>query len=571
MQKKNVENIYRLSPQQQGMLYESLYGTGSGIHIDQFVCSLKGELEPDLFARAWQRTLELHSILRTAFVWKEQDEPLQVVLREVEMPIEGLDFKDLDAASQEERVAAYLIQDRRRGFDLARPPLMRVVLFHLGKGHHRLLWTTHHILMDGWCRPLLLKDLFHAYGAMVRGETLRLEASRPYRDYVVWLEGRDLAATESFWRRELRGFTQPTALGREEPAADPAVCEERYGDQTLELAGEPTRRLQAFLRSRRLTTNSLIQGLWALLLSRFSGCDDVVFGTTVSGRPPELKGVESMVGLFINTLPLRLSLQPELPFATWLDEVQRRHVNARDHGYCSEGQIHRWSPMKASEALYESILVFENYPVDAGGVSTPTLRLDLGEASFKGAFTKYALTVLAIEGRALRLRLVYDRLRLEETSVAWIAEHALHVLERIAQDPHNRLEELRRDIPEDRVPLLRARPRRQRRDSNERGLPRNEIEERLVRLWTEVLDVEVGVHDNFFDLGGHSLLAGEILTRVRQTFDVDMTLRDVFEAPTVSELGLRLAQNKAEQVDPEELAHLLNELESQPETGTGVE
>jgi hypothetical protein len=212
--KKTVEAIYPLSPQQQGMLFETLAAPQSGIHLEQLTCHLEGELDRPTFARAWKALLARHAILRTAFAWQDQPRPLQIVLRDVEMPIAEEDWRDLSAAAAAERLQAFLDADRRLGFKLSKPPLMRLTLLNTGQGARILVWSHHHILMDGWCRPVLLRELFALYDDFCREREPGLPPSRPYRDYITWLARQDAVEAETFWRQALRGFRCPTALGR---------------------------------------------------------------------------------------------------------------------------------------------------------------------------------------------------------------------------------------------------------------------------------------------------------------------------------------------------------------------
>jgi hypothetical protein len=219
---KSYEAIYPLSPPQQGMLFECLLAPASGIHIEQTSCALHGRLDVEAFKEAWARMSERHAILRTAFVWKSVNEPLQVVLENVETPFHQEDWRALSLAEQDERLTAFCRADRLRGFEVSQAPLMRVALFHTGEDERQLVWTYHHILMDGWCRPIVFKELLEFYNARKQGLELELSRPRPYRDFIAWLGQQNLADAEAFWRETLKGFAKPTALGvmLQTPATD---------------------------------------------------------------------------------------------------------------------------------------------------------------------------------------------------------------------------------------------------------------------------------------------------------------------------------------------------------------
>ncbi|MEH2156362.1 MAG: amino acid adenylation domain-containing protein [Nostoc sp.] len=334
-QTKNIESIYPLSASQQGMLFETLSASESGIHLEQCILNLQEDLDSLAFEKAWQRLIERHSILRTAFIWEAQNEPLQVVLKGVEVSLEQEDWRGLSLSQQQEKLQTYLSADRLRGLEMTKPPLMRLALFQVDSNAYQFVWTSHHILTDGWCVPLIFKEVFAFYEAFSKGQDLLLEPSHPYRNYITWLKQQDLSQAEAFWRDKLQGFKSPTPLGIVAEPVNFSAQEERYGEQKTCLPAAATAALQSLVRQHQLTLNILVQGVWALLLSRYSGLEDVVFGATVSGRPSELVGAESMLGLFINTLPMRLLVSPQASLWSWLRDIQNQSFTQRDYEYCS--------------------------------------------------------------------------------------------------------------------------------------------------------------------------------------------------------------------------------------------
>jgi thioesterase domain-containing protein len=389
MPRKTVETIYPLTPSQRGMLYESLLSSRAGLHIEQSIWKLDGTLDIQAFERAWDVTVRRHAILRTAFVYRGQREPVQVVLKHAGVPLETTDLRSVEPHRRQERLNDYIAADRRGGFDLAKAPLMRLHVFRLNDDAYRIVWTYHHILLDGWSLPIVVRDVMAAYEAFARGAEPALPPSRSYGDYFAWLKRQNLEAAEAFWRRTLSGFTRPTPLGvmagprdatggGEEGAAarhDDVTSAERFGQYTASLSASTTSALRSVLQEHAITVSTLVQGMWALLLSRYCGEEDVAFGVTVSGRPPELGDVESLTGMFINTLPLRVAVPPGDMLLRWLKTIQETHQEQLDYQYCSAGQIHQWSEVRGALPLYDSILVFENYPiaaVGAAGVSVET-------------------------------------------------------------------------------------------------------------------------------------------------------------------------------------------------------
>ncbi len=428
--KKPLEDIYPLSPMQQGMLFHSLYAPRSGVYVSQTSCTLEGDLAAASLRRAWQRVVDRHSVLRTGFSWERRDEPFQVVHRQAQLPWEERDWSDLPPEKIAADLQGFLTADRERGFDLGRPPLLRCTLIRLGPRRHRFTWTVHHLLIDGWCLGLLFREVFTFYEAFRRGEELALPVPRPYRDYIAWLRRQDMALAESWWRRELRGFGAATPLGIERSGA---AATGGHAESEIHLSREETAALRAVAQRHDLTLSTLVQGLWGLLLSRYSGESDVVFGAAMSGRPADLPGVESMVGLFINTLPVRLEVAPETPLLTWLRALQARLVEMRRFEYSPLVEVLGWSEVPRGQPLFDSLLVFENYPVDRSLAESPkSVRIrDIHSADR----TNFPLSLLALPTEELILRLKYDVGRFEPAMIVQALEQLAGLCRQIVRAP----------------------------------------------------------------------------------------------------------------------------------------
>ena len=437
---RNIESIYPLSPMQQGMLFHTLYAPESGVYCEQMSCSLNENLNVSAFKQAWQQVVQRYPVLRTLFVWRHRKEPLQVVRARVTLPWVEEDWRGWSPLEQQGRLEAFLEADRVRGFDLGQAPLMRCALLREAEDKYRFVWSSHHLLIDGWSLSLVLKEILACYEAYCEGRELRLERPRPYRDYIAWLQQQDLAQAERFWREALQGITAPTPLGidRGVEGRERAPC---YAEQRLELGAAVTGRLRALAREHRLTLNTLVQGAWALLLSRYSGEEEVVFGATVSGRPAGLVGVEAMVGLFINTLPVRIEVPAQDSLLPWLQQLQRQQVEREQYAYSPLVAIQGWSEVPRGVPLFESLVVFENYPVEASlteqhdGVQIREMRaLER---------TNYPLTVVAaIAGAELALKVIYNAARFEAATVTRLLGHFQTLLEGIVADPKRPLSEL---------------------------------------------------------------------------------------------------------------------------------
>ncbi|MGP1384063.1 MAG: non-ribosomal peptide synthetase [Thainema sp.] len=435
----NVADFYPLSPIQQGILVHALDKPHADAYCGQLLCQLSGSLDTIAFEKAWLYAIERHPILRTRFVWEGLKEPVQVVQRQISLPLKVQDWRSVDGQEQIQRLEQLRKCDRTQGFKLSQAPLMRLSLIRTTEQGYQFLWTYHHLLLDGWSMTVLFQDVIAAYHAYVMGQSLERPQPRPYRDYLVWLQQQDLAAAQRFWQQQLQGFTAPTEFRIDGLSGNTPFDPDR-GKQQVNLSPQLTHALQQFARQHQITLNTVIQGAWAILLSRYSGTTDLVFGTTSSGRPPELAGVESMLGVFINTLPLRSQVPCDSPLVPWLQQIQRQQAEMRQYEYSPLAQVQQWSDVPAGLPLFESLVLFQNYPVDK------TLGTHLGNLTI-GALqtfeqTHYPLTILAVIGETLELRLLYDRQRFADETITRLLGHFQTILDSIVRNPDSRLVEL---------------------------------------------------------------------------------------------------------------------------------
>ncbi|GFE67456.1 non-ribosomal peptide synthetase [Chroococcus sp. FPU101] len=424
---ENIEDIYELSPLQQGMLFHTLYSPESGVYFEQRSCLLQGNLNVTIFQKAWQLVIERHAVLRTAFYWEEVEKPLQVVYKTVELPWIVEDWNSED----EERLETFLLADRKRGFNLNEAPLMRCALIRVGKNAYRFVWSHHHLLMDGWCNGILLKEVLAFYEALLQNKTLTLIPPRPYRDYILWLQEQNLEKAETYWRQSLQSFTEPTKL-----SIKLSKKQESYQEEKLNLSSSLTTKLQAFAQENRLTLNTLIQGAWAFILSRYSNENDILFGATVSGRPPTLTEVDSIVGLFINTLPVRIKINSD-DLIFWLQQLQVQQIEREQYSYSSLIDIQGWSEVPRGIPLFESLLVFENYPISLETILQEWNGI-LKISDTKGfEQTNYPLTLSVIPSSELSLHISYDVGCFDADTIKQILEHLELILSTIATNPQS--------------------------------------------------------------------------------------------------------------------------------------
>jgi hypothetical protein len=427
MSLKNIEDFYPLSSLQEGLLFHGLYTPEESHYVKQLGYKIR-DLDVVAVKRAWQKIMDRHPAFRTAFVWKNVARPLQVVQRRVELPFQFEDWRGLSSIEQQERLATYHEADRRRGFQLNNAPLLRLALFRIDDKCHQLVLSYHHIIVDGWSMALVFDEVFALYEAYSQGRELQLEPRRPYRDFIAWLKQQNPIGAESFWRRMLDGFTVTTSIVPGFDAGSLPREETGYSEQQLELSAATTSALLSLGRLHHLTMNTIVMGAWALLLSRYTGRRDVLFGVVMSGRPPDLAGVESMIGLFVNTLPMRIRLSVNDLLCSWLKEIQQQQVEMQTYQYSPLTEVQQWSDVPRGEPLFDSIFAFENYP---GTRNETGLEIVIDTAFEK---TSYPVTIMVSPGTQLILRVLYDDLRVDEATVKRLLQHFQSLLENMAVD-----------------------------------------------------------------------------------------------------------------------------------------
>ncbi|AFZ01581.1 non-ribosomal peptide synthetase [Calothrix sp. PCC 6303] len=452
MNTTNLEDIYELSPLQQGLLFHTIYAPQSGVYFEQFTWTLQGDFRVEAFKQAWQQVVDRHPILRTGFYWQDLEKPYQVVYKEVELPWVLEDWRDFSTVEQQQKLKAFLQADRQRGFELSQAPLIRLNLFRLNENTYEFVWSSHHLLLDGWSESLVFKEVYAFYQAFCLGQDLDLKPSRPYRDYITWLQQQDLSQAETFWRETLKGFSKPTTVLIDRAPGILPSLEEDYDWQGIKLSADITATLQSLGRKYQLTLNTFVQGAWALLLSRYSGESDIVFGSTSSGRPPSLTGVETMVGLFVNTLPLRIEVTPDAPLIPWLQKLQSHQIEVIQYEYSPLVEVQRWSEIDRGQPLFEIGYVLENYPIDnaiAQGVDS--LNIQSGQSFEK---TNEALSLLVIPDEDLRLDLWYDTRRFEKSTITRMLGHLQTLLTGMVANPSTQLSQLSLLTPSEQHQIL---------------------------------------------------------------------------------------------------------------------
>ena len=534
--RRDVEDVCRLSPIQ--TLFFSADPGSSHLAFDQWHCTLSGELDVPAFQRAWQATLQRHTILRSTIHSDGVREPVQIVHRDVRPHWTLEDWRSSTSDGHGDRWSDFLKQDRSRPLALTEAPVMRFAVVRLADKSWKFLWTVPALLLDGWSWPVVFRDASRLYEAFVQGLAPRLEPVRPYRDYLDWVCRSSPEQAREFWRQNLVGFREPTLLPGDFP--DGEQTGERFVDCEVPLSAETSQSLQVTARRLQITLNTIVQGAWALLLSRQNQIGEVVFGSAFAGRPADLDGVESIVGPFVNNLPVRVAINQMSTADQFFRQLHAQLLGLNPFQFTPLMEIQRVSEVPWRSRLFDSVIVFQNYVVDEsarcfGGCVTIE--------EFAGPIhTNYPIMLLADPGATLRLKLIYDNRTVARSTVERWAGDLATVLERVPVSLDSRIGELQAVLSAPVAAGTRSRVRL-RAQSQNFVPPQTELEEKIAIEWQKMFGMErISIEDNFFELGGHSLLLIQMHVLLRETLNIEFPIVSLLQYPTVRSLAHHLTQ-----------------------------
>ena len=533
----DVEDIYALSPTQ--ALFFSASPAQMHAGFDQWQCELQGQLDVSAFQRAWHETVNRHSILRSSIHSDGLREPLQVVRKQVDLPWAVSDWSRLGANEISNHWAEFLQRDRAQPLNLSQAPVMRFALLRVAENRWKFLWSVPALLLDGWSWPLVFRDASRIYEALAKDVPAHLGPVPRYRDYLQWLETHSFEDSRKFWSDLLSDFSEPTVFPAEEPHA--LHQGERFVNHRVAVASGTAEHLHIAARRLHVTLNSLVQGAWALLLSRQSNSSDVVFGSAFSGRPTDLQGAESIVGPFVTSLPVRVAIDPRNSAEEFFRKVHSSLLALSTHQFTSLPEIQRCSRLPERLRLFDSLVVFQNYRVDSAAQS---FGGSLQISEFVGPIhTNYPLLLLVEPQGGLNLALIYDSQILAQTTVERWSQDLAKVLDNITHVLEKPVGELRAMLSTPAVTGTRRRARQLGTEPQNFVPAQSQSELAIAAVWQEMFALDrVSVEENFFDLGGHSLLLVQMHRRLQETIYPELSIVRLFEHPTVRSLARYLDQ-----------------------------
>ena len=438
MSKQKIQKVYPLTPMQEGMLYHAMLDPNSSSYFTQLELGIRGEFDLDLFEKSLNELIGTYDILRTAFVYQQLQKPRQVVLAERNLDVYRKNLSHLNHQEQQKVLDQYKKQVRKQGFHLTNDLLLKVAVFQLNETNWHLIWSNHHIIMDGWSMGVLMKKLFHYYESYRNGKTPDRSQGKPYADYIQWLGKQNQQAAEGYWKDRLDGAVQHQGLLQQKEANG------QYDHQewTFTWDAEMVSSIQEIARNCQVTAPNLFQAVWSVLLGTYHAAHDVTFGTVVSGRPPSVAGIEQMAGLFINTIPVRVEMNQEDTFKQLFQKVQQHALEAENYDFMPLYDIQQQAA--AGGQLFDHLVGFENYPLDQE-LSGDTMSERLGfSIDVKDGFeqTNFDLNVLVYPGETWTLKIKYNAVAFEEEVIEKISKHLTNLMKQIIENPEVRLHDV---------------------------------------------------------------------------------------------------------------------------------
>ena len=443
MKKTNLQDIYPLSSLQEGLLFHHLRNPNSSDYFEQISYSLQGDFNLQVFEASWNQLLQRHDILRTVFTHNKAERPLQIVLKKRQLHLNYTDLSMLGKDEQQQQIRAYQQQDRKQGFQLDQDLLLRLHVFQIDADHYRIVWSHHHILLDGWSLSILYREWLNVYQALRQGRHPELPPAIPYLHYVRWQEEQAADAPQQFWQDYLADFSEPTGIPTlpvDQLDNQPSASDS--GEYRFIIEGTEYTNLQALARQSQSTLSNLIQALWGILLGRYNQCEDVVFGLTTSIRPSSIPGIDHMVGLLINTIPVRIQAQPELNFKDLLQQLQSSTFERQPHQHYP---LHRIQSDSGLRELFDHILVFENYPLDQQLYQNieDLTGFHIQDIDFPEQVHYPLSVIITPDEQQLRFRLCFNHDRYTTSQFIPLEGHLRQLMRSLCQQPNGQLQDLK--------------------------------------------------------------------------------------------------------------------------------
>ncbi len=521
---KKIEAIYPLSTMQQGILFHHLSATeDQGFLIVQ--CTIDGALNTTLFKNAWALATKRHAVLRTSVHWETVKTPVQIVKPEGSLNCSIEDWSHRDKVTQGIKLSTLKADMKADNLDFQNAPLSKVYLIQTDANTYKLLWGCHHLLLDGWSSSIILKDVFSFYEALTDEKTANLPPVPSYTSYLKHLKHCDADAADLFWKTSFKDFKTPSLFKTPASEAMQLSTHDRFLDH------DAVTKAKALAKTYQITSNTLFQGLWSLILSRYFNTTDVTYGTTVSGRSGNFQHMELMAGMFANVLPVRTLVDKALPLKNWFQAIQQQQLQARQFEHYTLSTISD-SIAHTSGQLFDSLFIFENFPWET--IKSASLKVHGFES---GITTTYPITVTLKIEDTIHIQLRSDTSICNYDTANWLLEGFETLLDLLYDSPETPLEPLLNQLPEPQLPSKKVVKSQKDLSNLPRGA-KNKIELELLKIWEDLLHIKsIGLQDHFFKIGGKSLLAIKMFTLIERRLQVKIPPITLLKHPTIETLA----------------------------------
>ncbi|MFD1162102.1 condensation domain-containing protein [Hwangdonia seohaensis] len=524
--KPKIQAIYPLSTMQTALLFHHLTQQ-KDLGFLNVQCTIDGVLKIDLFKQAWNLAIKRHAILRTSVHWEKIKKPIQIVKPSgtIEIDLTTLDWTTETIENQRQKLKTLKANNKKSGLDFQKKPLIKVSVIKTMQDSHVMVWSCHHLLLDGWSSSIILKDVFTFYEALVKNVKALLEPIPPYKSYLNWLKDTDENAAKTFWLDTFKDFETPFFFNKNQLPLQAAV------KSNVQLSTETVQKAQALAKSNQITLNTLFQGLWAIIISKYSNSLDVVYGNTVSGRSGDFPNIELMAGMFTNVIPVRTKLDHNLSVKDCLKKIQSQQLEARKFEHVSINSISEW--LNTSNQLFDSLFVFENFPwknIKSGGVEVHSLQ--------SGNTSTYPLTLTVIStNQSIDIHLSSDKSLFSDETNHWFLSQFEEIINVLDQNENPSI----KTIFDNTTPInpdVIAQPSIVKKNTNIAAVPKNKIEVDLLAIWQNLLNKDaISSEDNFFEIGGKSLLAVRMFTLIEDLLNIQLSPTTLLEHPTIASLA----------------------------------
>ncbi len=534
IKKPKIEAIYPLTPMQQSLLFHHLSSPWDQGFLN-VECTLKGLLNKHHFEEAVQCTVKRHAVLRTTVHWEKLEKPVQLIHQEKTINLNFIDWSTKPKQEKEEKWKSLKKKYRELGTNFEQGPLLEMVLITMEENVYRLLWPSHHLLLDGWSSQIILNDLFTFYDAISENVVPVLETLPTYKAYLGWLNSLDKEASSKFWSKYLERFGNPSLFNTESTQTDAlkSILNNKFLSET------ETDILHQFAKKNRITTNIIVQGAWALTLCKYFGTNDICFGTTVSGRSGDFPNIDLLSGMFMNVQPARALIQNELTISEWLKTIQMQQQEARKYEHVSLDQIVSYANRSSSRPLFDSLFLFENYPLTVSKNAGTTI------SNFESGITStYPVTMVAVPSIKMQLSLSVLPELVDTNASSWILDNMVKILNHFASERVKTLGDINAIMADFKPSSTLEKQRIEKSLNKEYKAPTSKTEQQLAGIWEILFEIEkIGTRDDFFEIGGNSLMAIRMIAMIEQKLNKKLPITTLIECPTIEGIAEKI-ENK---------------------------